>query len=505
MLKLINNKLHTPTWLFMVLLGVIILRIPSFFEPYSYGDEMIYLTLGEAIRRGVPLYKDIHDNKPPLLYIAAAISGSLFMFKAILTFWSLITVFLFWKLTEVLFPKNGRAQKIATVIFALYTTLPRLEGNIANAENFMIGFIIAGFLLLLRPTLARKKIKPKTAILSGFLFAIAALFKIPAAFDLPAIIFLWIVATARFNKKGIKEIIFNSFYLILGFSLPILATFVWYASRGAFSEYLIAAFLQNFGYLSSWRPDDVREPFLTRNGPLLIRAGVVTLTMFVLYVFRKKLSKKFIFITAWLILTLFAVALSERPYPHYLLQSIAPISLLFSILITDKSLEQSLTILPLTLAFLVPVYFKFWHYDTVHYYTRFINFSSGTINKQQYLDTFGGHVRRNYEIADFITRSSKREDGLFVWGDSSSIYALSRRLPPTKYVADYHIRDFSSDDEIMLSLKLDNPEFVVILPDTPNFSQLNSFLSQNYGVVAKFDKAVIWKLLSPKVRLLLSD
>ena len=40
----------------------------------------------------------------------------------------------------------------------------------------------------------------------------------------------------------------------------------------------------------------------------------------------------------------------------------------------------------------------------------FIKFSSRTINKQQYLDTFGGHVRRNYEIADFITRSSKRDD-----------------------------------------------------------------------------------------------
>src|SRR3989304_10019309 len=109
----VNHKFHTPTWLFFVLSIVFILRIPSFFEPYSYGDEMIYLTLGEAIRRGIPLYSGIHDNKPPLLYILAAIAGSLFWFKAILTLWLLVTIFIFWKLTEVLFPKNLRAQQFA--------------------------------------------------------------------------------------------------------------------------------------------------------------------------------------------------------------------------------------------------------------------------------------------------------------------------------------------------------------------------------------------------------
>src|SRR3990167_10480497 len=115
----LNEKLHTPTWLFVLLTIVLLLRIPSFFEPYSYGDEMIYLTLGEAIRRGIPLYSGIHDNKPPLLYVMAAIAGNLFWFKAILTLWLLTTVFIFWKLTELLFPQNIRAQKIATIIFAL--------------------------------------------------------------------------------------------------------------------------------------------------------------------------------------------------------------------------------------------------------------------------------------------------------------------------------------------------------------------------------------------------
>ncbi len=39
-LKNFFDKLHTPRWLFVLLLIVLVLRIPSFFEPYSYGDEM---------------------------------------------------------------------------------------------------------------------------------------------------------------------------------------------------------------------------------------------------------------------------------------------------------------------------------------------------------------------------------------------------------------------------------------------------------------------------------
>ena len=109
-LKKILTKCHTPKWLFILLLIVLILRIPSFFEPYSYGDEMIYLTLGEGMRQGVPLYSGIHDNKPPLLYIIAAVSGSLFWFRAILAIWHLITVYLFWKLTCTLFPASKAAS-----------------------------------------------------------------------------------------------------------------------------------------------------------------------------------------------------------------------------------------------------------------------------------------------------------------------------------------------------------------------------------------------------------
>src|SRR3989304_5450298 len=63
-------------WLLVVLLLVTLMRVPTLFEPYWYGDEGIYLTIGKAVSVGRELYKDIHDNKPPLLYVMAALAAA---------------------------------------------------------------------------------------------------------------------------------------------------------------------------------------------------------------------------------------------------------------------------------------------------------------------------------------------------------------------------------------------------------------------------------------------
>ncbi len=499
MLAYLNNKLHTPNWLFVLLAIILVLRIPSFFEPYSYGDELIYLTLGEGIRQGIPLYSGVHDNKPPLLYITAAIAGNLFWFKAILTFWSLITVYVFWKISEILLPNKKRAQIFATSLFAVLTTIPLLEGNIVNAELFMIGPVILGFYLLLS-----QKITTKNLIISGFLFSFASLYKIPAAFDIPAIIFYWIIIQKKLDKNTIIKLLKRTVILGIAFLVPIALTFIWYYFRGAFKEYLIAAYLQNFGYLSSWRPDDVQKPFLDKNGPLLLRALIVALSGIILFWKRKVVSKQFVFTSFWLFLTLFAVTLSERPYPHYLIQSVAPISILFAILFTSTRIEQVYSIIPLFFVFLVPYYYHFWHYETIGYYQRFVRLATQQITTEEYLGTFGGGVQRNYKIASYISTLTKPNEKIFVWGDGVPIYALSRRLPPIKYVADYHIKDFSTEDEIVDGLIKNMPSFVVVLPNNTLPTKIGYFVYTNYVQIDEIEGGQIWQLLGPKVRSILS-
>jgi 4-amino-4-deoxy-L-arabinose transferase-like glycosyltransferase len=489
------GKTHIPVWLAIFLAIIIVLRIPTFFEPFSYGDETIYLTLGQGIKQGLTLYQDVYDNKPPLLYLVAALAGNVFWFKAILAFWNIITIVLFWHLAKTFFPKNERVSKIATVIFGILTTIPLFEGNIANAEVFMIGPIILALYLLFS-----KKLDFKNIFIAGSLFSLAALFKIPAAFDLPAVIVFWLIKNGL-KKDALLKTIRNSLILLLGFATPIAATFIWFFFKGALKEYFFAAFLQNFGYLSSWRGGVSEKSFLVRNLPLFIRALVVVAGAVILWFKRQKLSKEFIFITLWLLFGLFAVSLSERPYPHYLIQIVPELALLLGILLADKTLLQSLSIIPLLVAFSVPVIYKFWYYPTTPYYWKFIQFAVGKTDRQTYFSTFGSRVNSDYQVADFIVKSTYPKDKIFVWGsDSSNIYALSRHLPPSKFVADYHINDFSSKELEAKKLYADKPVLIIITPKAGAFPQLIALLRTFYIPISTIDGTEVWHLKTTETK-----
>ncbi|MFI5240961.1 MAG: hypothetical protein ACHQUA_00850, partial [Microgenomates group bacterium] len=454
------------------------------FEPYYYGDEMIYMNLGQGMKQGLTLYKDVYDNKPPLLYLTAMVSGNLFGFKAILAFWSIATIVVFWNLARVLFEKNEKIQKIATIVFALLTTLPLLEGPIANAELFMIGLTLLAFLILLGNSL-----NPKRLFFAGTLFGIAALFKIPAAFDLPIIVVYWLI-TKGFDKW--KEVLRDTVYLSIGFLSPILLTFGWYFMRGALPEYIKAAFLQNVGYVSSFRPGDVQKPFLVRNAPLLMRAFLVFLGSSVVFLFRKKLTNKFMLFCLWTLFSLFAVTLSERPYPHYLIQSAAPIAFLMAMLFAQRTIEQSLSVLPLALTLFVPFYYKFYSYPTGAYYARFIKFATGSINKETYFNQFSPNTNRNYAIADFLVKSTMPNEKVFMWdNDSPTVYALSRKLPPVKYVADYHVIDYWDKKEMAKALAQNMPKFIILTSNHP-LPEIYPMLSTNYILIQQIENAEIW-------------
>lgn len=470
------QRIHVPSWVVLILAFTFVLRIPSFFEPYHYGDEMIYLNMGEAMKKGMVLYRDIYDNKPPLMYSIAQIAGNVFWIRAILAGWMMATTILFWRLSEALFPKNDKIVKAAVFIFAVLTTIPILEGNIANAELFMIGPTIWAFFILLA-----KKLTARNLFFSGLLMSISTLFKTPAIFDIGAIAFLWLAIT-KLRKDGFSQLAKQSLFLFLGFASPILFTFVWYWSRGALNEYAVAAFLQNVGYFSAWSPVDI-----------LYRGITITAGLVVLYAFRKKLSSQFVFIVAWLLFSLFAATLTGQPYPHYLIQVVPAISLLGGVLLAAQSIEQSLAIVPLFLVFLAVNYFQFWHYKTFDYYKRFVSFAAGETTKEEYFNSFDPNTTRNYKIAEYLLTSSAADDKVFVWGDSPAIYALSNRLPPIKYTTTYHIIDLSSQEETVKALKEDKPKFIIVMEGSPDFPLLRNFLLTDYLLIEEIDGARIWK------------
>lgn len=493
------NKAHIPTWLLWVLILVFVLRIPSFFEPFWYGDEMIYLTLGEALRRGLVFYRDIHDNKPPLLYLLAAVAGNVFWFRVILTFWTLTTVYFFWRLARLLFVRSQKLVKIAVTSFAILTSIPLLEGNIANAEVFMIGPIILGFWLLFEKGLTQTRI-----FLAGLAFGLAALFKIPASFDLAAIGVFWLagLSLTKLKSKDLWEFAQKVLFLAAGFLLPILVTILYYWIAGALERYLVAALAQNVGYLSSWRVPTDGQTFFDRNGPLLTRGGITLLISGVAaYLYQKKrVSSGFFFVSSWFAFSLFGALLSERPYPHYLIQVVPSFSLLLGVLFAGAARERFYP-LPL-LAFLgvALIFYKFGYYAVFPYYENFLLWTTGSRSNTAYFASFDRRVPRTYEVASYISRHTTLEEPIFVWGNDTAIYALSRRLPPGRYVAAYHINDFAGQEETISALRSSPPSYIVLIEGERDFPQLEAYIEESFILIQEVEDAQLYKRVSPEIK-----
>ena len=104
-MKILEKLQKNKNFWFVVFTSLIffILRFPSLFEPIWYGDEGIYQVIGTALRQGKLLYKDIFDNKPPLLYWLYAIFNSdQFLLRFMSIIFGILTIIFFFLLSKKL-------------------------------------------------------------------------------------------------------------------------------------------------------------------------------------------------------------------------------------------------------------------------------------------------------------------------------------------------------------------------------------------------------------------
>jgi len=482
-------------WVGLIGLTVLFLRIPSLLEPHRYADEEIYLTLGQGLRKGLVFYKDIHDNKPPMIYLVAALAGNVYWFRFILLIWHGFTLIAFWKLAQTLLkPVKIWLIGLITFVFAVLTTIPFLEGNIANAEIFMIGPAILGAYLIWQNRQSRK-VRP--FLLAGFLFSLAFLFKVTIFFDLAGIgLFLLFYRQVSLKKRLRNFFSPGLLALLLGFAIPILASIGYYSLQGAFAPYVKAALLQNINYLSSWETGTAVSSAPIWSGGLSQRGIILILLTSVLLVFKKRLSHAGFFVSLWFIFSLFGALLSSRPYPHYFIQSIVPLSLMLVVFFREKlfgkiSLFLLFLLLPLTFW-----HYQFWYYRSLPYYQNFLEYVSKHKSKAEYFAFFDKGINRNYQVANYVLKHALPEENIFIWGTEPAIYALSNRLPVGRYTVSYHIADFNAWQETIKALEKEKPSIIISLTnEARSFPELESFLDLYYTPAQTIEEAVIYQRL----------
>lgn len=495
---------------FWSLLGIsllfFILRLPSLIEPNWYGDEGIYQVIGKALSQGRLLYVQIWDNKPPFLYLTYALfHGDQFLVRLFSIIVGLISTWAFFGLSRLLF-KNQNAIILSTAFFAILFSIPLLEGNIANAENFMLlPIILAGILIYLysdKKTIntgyAILKTKHSLLFLAGLFLGLAFLFKIVAIFDLASFCVFLLIASAGINgrersrlrntsliTKLITEIKSAILPIIVGFFIPIGITFLFFISQNALSEFTKAAFFSNVNYVG------YGNKLIIPQGLLILKFILLSAFCLVLLLKRSIFSKPEIFILVWFAFSIFNAYFSGRPYTHYTLILLPSFCLLTgAVFAKGTKLKFPLLFLAVLSMLFINNTFRFSIKKTINYYTNTISFLSGQKSVSSYHAFFDHKTPRDYEIASFINRHTASKDNVFIWGDSAQIYALSEKLPPGKYTVAYHITQYQNAiKETQESLNKSNPKYIVTLSEASSMP----FYLPNYNSKFIINGATIYE------------
>lgn len=448
-----------------------LLRLPSLFEPYWYGDEGIYQVIGIAIKQGKLLYKEIWDNKPPLLYLLYALFNSdQFMLRLVSLISGVLSIIVFLFLAQNLFrdekSKNQKIIYLATFLFALILGLPIIEGNIANAENFMMLPILLAALLTYNISSRDKnekysfgnfRVSPLNFqfIIIGFLLSLAFLFKIVAIFDLFA--FSLFIFFLKFKRSKLFLKAFLDVVLIgISFMLPIILTVFFFLLKGAFGEFYQAAFTQNVGYVG------YGNQLLTAQGLLLLK--IILLAIFTFYLFLKRnfISKSALFISLWLAFSIFNALFSGRPYTHYLLVLLPSFCLFIALILRSKEYQKIGVAFLLIGIIFISTNFLLYK-KTLHYYQNFLSLILGQKSVSSYQSFFDGQTRIDYGLAQYIKNHTNKKDNVFIWGNNAQLYKLVNKLPPGRFIVAYHITASKETlKETEIALFKANPQYIII-------------------------------------------
>jgi len=438
-----------------------------------------------ALRRGLSFYRDIHDNKPPALYFLASVARSVPVFRIILFLWNSVSVYFFYLISKKLF-KSPFLYKFSAVLFTILSTIPLLEGQISNGEIFMIMPAIVAIYLVLS--------KSKKFFLIGLLFSLSFLFKVPIAFDFLALMLYFTFFQANSFKSLLSKLFSKKvIFILLFFTIPIIISILYYCLIGAGSAYVKAALMQNVGYLSSW--EGYHLPFY-KSG-LIQRFFFLSVILGLLFAYRNRLNKKFLFFYIYFTTALFGSLLSGRPYPHYLIQLLPAFVILFALLLSSKSkLVDRLIIIFLFFVTTISLFkYKFWYYPSLSYYKNFLKYSLRLQNKEDYWNYWGSYVAYNYQTGQYIHQHTNKKDKIFVWGTEPSIYLISKRLPLGKYTVAYHIKDFHASTSTINKIKARLPKYIIYIKGQhPSFPQLDSFVNTYYSFQQVFGNNLIFEL-----------
>lgn len=472
-----------------ILFLTFVLRFPSLFEPFWYGDEGIFAAVARNLNQGGVLYQTAWDNKPPMIYLSYQI---IFKYFGVSMFWLRLTTAVFvlatstaiYEIARQILDKN-RAL-LATFIFGFLTSLRLIEGNLALTEIFMILPITLAMLFVIK-----RNFDYLSLFSAGILFAIASLYKQVGALEAATLgIFLFLIS------KNLADFIKKAIVLSLGFLTPYAATIAYFAPKNLVGEYIFAAYTYYRIYLG----ESPKYAFFIN---ILKFLPILAAIAYGLYKKIKGKVEVFHLILLWTAFSFLGSYFSGRTYGHYLVQAVPALSLILTSITLKPQINRIRSIFALTfflpLIFLTKLLFTDFlsggPINQIKYYQNFADYSTGKKGVDEYNNYFDRNVNTIMALADFLKQhqgygesvsdpqaETRTASSAYIWGDYPWLYAIADLKNPSRYVTSFHVFGVpDGQSEVAEDLEKNPPKYI-IKPELSigRFEELEKFLTQGY-------------------------
>lgn len=421
----------------LLLAGVWLLRQSGLEKKIWNVDEAVTFTIAQQVLAGDVPYRDAVDQRNPLVpYLQAAVftlagDWNLPAQHAMLALLIGLTAALLWFTARALGDESaGVAGALWFVLLSFM--LPSVRDTMpAHTAWYLIFFSTAGFWALAR---AWNSGRIGWAAASGAAFGLSWLAKQPGLLDFGVALVL--VALGFGLQPGDRKK-FSGLLggLLAGGAVPVILTGAYFAAKGAWADlvyytwtYNNTLYVPEVPLLERWQTMRVPFDLAWEYRPLLVVAAVIAAVALLGCALTRALRRpRQLDLPAWLILGwcasgLVSTTLSGRGFTHYSIQLVPGLSLACGWLTARLGhfgwggAAAGLARRTLTVAGAIAL--AAWLLQPVPARIRALHLPEPGSDR----------------IAQFIRRQTGARDRIFVWGYTPEIYALSERLPATRFL-----------------------------------------------------------------------
>lgn len=434
-------------------------------------DSSVFKTIALCMEKGLMPYKDSFDHKGPLLYIYNWLGMQIAYWRGIwiIEFVSLFTCFFFmYRMARIV---CGRFFALLAVTICSAPLYLYFEGGNLT-EEYALPFL-AGALYIFANYFVNHYISKARLIMCGLSFGAVCLLRIN-------MISVWLVFCIAvllqcLHEKEGQKILFFLKWFVTGTLLIIVPIFLWLIAKGAFEDFVIDYFIFNHLYIKATALGRYNSFMFFANNSYVILATVISVYMCK--------QKKIFYISylAYIFVTLAFICVSGQTFSHYGMvlvpMLVYPISLLLSKADIKEKNGYLFFVLYIMLAQVTPAWISGVNKAAEYYFQEDITSAR--------VDTTG-------KVVEYVVSNSEENEKIIVWGNWDIIYALSKRLPASKYSYQFPIGKV--DNRILADffdeLKENFPKIIVISSDLGDMEQF--LVENNYICTADIDGVAIY-------------